>query len=561
MNGQKKDKNSPELVFLPLGGVGEIGMNLYLYGYGAEFSRKWLIVDLGIAFPSEKEPGVDVILPDIRFLEEEQKNIVGIVLTHTHEDHFGAIADLWARLEVPIYATPFASGLIKAKTEEYDLGGDVDLRTVMPQSRFDVGPFNIELVNMAHSIPEANGLVIRTELGTIFHSGDWKLDQEPNVGFPTDEKRLQELGDEGIDVLICDSTNALSEGYSGSEASVSKVLTEVIGKAENRVAVTTFASNVARVKSIADAAKAADRHVCVVGRALHRTIQVAKETGHLDESIEFLTEEDYGYFPRDKVVAICTGSQGETRAAMARIAEEQHPTVSLARGDMVIFSSKTIPGNETHVGRVQNFLSAQGIDIVTDSDAAVHVSGHPNREELKTLYKWLRPKAMMPMHGEEMHINVHQKLAQDMGIEDTLIARNGDMARLLPGKLELVDEVPAGRLYRDGDLIITEDDPSIRERRKLSFNGIVAVSLVLGRKGDIVADPDVRLVGLPLEDENGNALEDILLDEVTGVLKSIPKSRRRDFDLVEEATRRGVRAAVNRVWGKKPICEVMVAVV
>ncbi|MGH1349857.1 MAG: ribonuclease J [Methyloligellaceae bacterium] len=561
MSGHKKDDKSPELVFLPLGGVGEIGMNLYAYGFGSEYNRQWLVVDLGISFPSDLEPGVDVILPDTKFLEDEIDNIAGIIITHAHEDHYGAIGDLWPRLEAPIYATPFTCGLLKAKLQEYDVIDDIDLHEVKPKSRFDVGPFNIELVNMAHSIPEANGLVIRTEAGTVFHSGDWKLDDNPGTGNLTDEKRLKELGDEGIDFLVCDSTNALSEGRSGSEAEVEEALKEIFLKAENRIAVTTFASNVARLKTVADAAKAADRHICVVGRAMQRTIQVAKETGYLDEKMEFLSEEDFGYFPRNKVVALCTGSQGENRAAMARIANDQHPQITLSQGDLVVYSSKTIPGNEVFVSRVHNSLAAQGVDIITDSEARVHVSGHPRKDELKCLYEWLRPKGMAPMHGEERHIQAHEKFARSLGITNTVIARNGEMARLLPGKAEVIDDAPSGRLFRDGDLIITEEDPSIRERRKLSYTGVVAVSIVLGRNGDIIADPDLVTVGLPLEDDEGVPMEELLIEEVLGVLKSIPRARRKDFDLVAEASRRGVRGAVNRIWGKKPVCEVMVAVI
>ncbi len=560
MSGHQEN-SSPELFFLPLGGANEIGLNLYLYGYGEPETRQWLIVDFGITFPSEIEPGVDIILPDICFLEEEKKNITGILLTHAHEDHFGAIIDLWPRLEVPIYATPFTSGLLKAKLHEYAMETDVDINELDLSSKLSLGPFDIEFVGMSHSIPEANGLVIRTKSGVIFHTGDWKLDDHPGVGKRFDEKRLKELGDEGIDVLVCDSTNVLDEGHSRSESLVSETLKDIFEKAPNRVAVTTFASNVARIKAVAEAAKACGRHVVVVGRALHRVIGVAKETGYLSESLEFLSDDDFGYFPRDKVVALCTGSQGEMRAAVARIADEAHPQVSLSKGDWIVFSSKAIPGNEVAVSRVHNGLARQGIKIITDKEELVHVSGHPRQDELKKLYEWLKPKSLIPMHGEERHLQEHKVFAERSGIKETFVVRNGDVVKLRPGAIELVDEAPTGRLYRDGDLIITKEDPSIRERRKLSYTGIAVVSIVLNTQGELVSDPDVVLVGIPLEDENGFLLEDVVLDEITGIIHSIPRPRRKDPALVQEAVRRGTRASINKAWGKKTICEVMVSVV
>ena len=556
--GTDKNNKSPELVFLPLGGVGEIGMNLYAYGVGSKHSKKWIIVDLGITFPTEREPGVDVILPDITFLENERSNILGIFITHAHEDHFGAIIDLWPQLEVPVYMTPFAHGLLSAKLHEYGMEHEINLKRVEPSSRFDVGPFNIEFVTMSHSIPEANGIAIRTEQGLTFHTGDWKCDYSPVLGSPIDDKRLKELGQEGVDVLICDSTNALSEGFSDSESEVAEQLKAIFKSTENRIAVTTFASNVARVKSVYDAAKEANRHVVIVGRALKRVVTVAKETGYLNEKLEFLNEDEFGYLPKDKVVALCTGSQGEPRAAMSRIANDSHPEVTLSKGDLVIFSSKTIPGNENSVASVQNALARQGLEIITDKDKKVHVSGHPNKGELAKLYDWLKPKAMLPMHGEDMHLQAHIRFAESKGIKDRLIARNGQMARILPGELQIIDDVPVGRLYRDGDLIIREEDPAVRERRKIAYTGIAIISVVLSKNGEVASEPNVRLVGMPNEDEDGELFENIVLDEVEGILVSIPRPRRKDGDLVSEAVRRGVRGCLNKLWGKKPICEVIV---
>ena len=359
--------NTQELVFLPLGGVGEIGMNLYLYGLGSGSDRQWLMVDLGITFPGEREPGVDVIMPDIRFIEEERENLAGIILTHAHEDHFGAVIDLWPRLGVPIYATAFTAGLLKAKIAEWGHNINLPIRTVKQGARFDIGPFDVELVDMTHSIPEPNALVIRTEAGTALHTGDWKLDRDPVVGKLTDEKRLKELGEEGVDVMICDSTNVLREGSSPTEGEIATSLTELIGKAEGRVAVTTFASNVARIKSVGAAAKATERRLLVAGRALNRIINVAIESGHLPQNFKYYGPDDYGYLPRREVLLLCTGSQGENRAALARIANDEHRSIHLAKGDTVIFSSRTIPGNEKSVGFVQNALADLGVEIIIGS--------------------------------------------------------------------------------------------------------------------------------------------------------------------------------------------------
>ena len=554
-------KQNDELVFLPLGGAGEIGMNLYLYGYGPPRARQWLMVDLGVTFGGPNEPGVDVILPDTGFIEAERANLVGILLTHCHEDHFGAVADLWPRLGADVYATPFTAGLLRAKLIERGGSEDMSIRETPLQSRLEIGPFDVELVTVAHSIPEPNAVVIRTPAGTIVHSGDWKLDRDPIVGPPTDAARLQEIGAEGVGALVCDSTNALRDGVSPSEADVAHVLAGIIARAERRVAVTTFASNVARLRSVIAAARAADRHVVIVGRAMHRILQVARETGYLDEGTELLGEEDYGYLPRDKVVALCTGSQGESRAALARIATDEHPHVTLSSGDMVIFSSRTIPGNGKDVARVQNDLADIGVEIITDADAPVHVSGHPRRGELEQMYEWIRPEALIPMHGEPLHLHAHAEFARACGIPRALPARNGTMIRLLPGPAEIVDEAPAGRLYRDGRLLVQADAGPVRERRKLSFVGAVTVALALTRKGEVVADPQVALFGVPLETAGGRPFAELARDAALGALDGIPRPRRKDPELVREAVRRAVRAEVGAAWGKKPLCAVMVTVV
>jgi ribonuclease J len=558
---RKSDRRNDELVFVPLGGVGEIGMNLYLYGYGRGGAYQWLIIDMGVTFGTEYEPGVDVILPDIRFLEEERHNISGILLTHAHEDHFGAVPDLWPLLgNAPIYATPFTIEMLKSKLAEMGIEADLPLNTIPMGSRHTIGPFDVELISMSHSIPEPSAVAIRTPQGIVLHTGDWKLDENPLTSAPTDERRLREIGDEGLAALICDSTNAIRPGISPSEADVAVTLTKLIGEATQSVAVTTFASNVARLRSVIQAARAAGRELVVVGRAMYRVIEAAQATGYLDPELYFHEETAFPKLPPHKVAALCTGSQGESRAAMARIASGEHPNVTLKEGDRVIFSSRTIPGNEKAVGRVQNALADARIEILTDQDALVHVSGHPRRGELELLYEWLKPDVAVPMHGEGRHLEAHAELAEKLGVRQVVRARNGDMVRLLPQPAEIVDDVPAGRVYRDGTILTPADDGQVRDRRKLSFAGIVSVSLVLTTKGELVADPEVALTGLPAVDAHGVSLAEIAQVAAVGTVESIPRPRRKDPVVVSEAVRRGVRAAINQAWGKKPVCTVLLTV-
>ena len=547
-----------ELVFAALGGLGEIGMNAYLYGLGEARQRSWLMVDLGLTFPGEGEPGVDVVLPNLSFIAENRKQLAGLVLTHAHEDHIGAVIDMWPRIGCPIYATPFTAGMLRSKSTEF--GGRVKLPiNVIPLgAKFEVGPFKLEFVNLSHSIPESSGLIMRTPHGNVFHTGDWKLDQYPLVGQPSDNARLEALGAEGITAMVCDSTNAMREGRSPSEVEVAASLTKIIKSAKRRVAVTSFASNVARIRAVSDAAEATGRKLVVVGRSLHRIIQVAIDTGYLPEDFTYLDQNQYGFLDASQTLCICTGSQGEPRAAMARIAEEQHPQVALTKGDLVIFSSRTIPGNERAVSRVQNLLAAQGCNIVTDSDALVHVTGHPRREELKQMYAWIKPKIAIPMHGEARHMMEHAKLARECGVPDTQVVKSGQLIRLAPGASAIIGDIPVGRLYRDGKLIVDGIEGPVRERRKLSFVGIVMVALVLGRKGELLGEPDCALDGVPFETEEGDSMEDVVLDAVDGTLESIPAVRRKDVELVRDAVRRAVRAAVDQEWGKKPIVKVLI---
>jgi ribonuclease J len=547
-----------ELVFLALGGIGEIGMNCYLYGLGPADARQWLMVDLGITFPEgENDPGIDVILPDLRFIEAERTSLAGIVLTHAHEDHFGAVAELWWRLRAPIYATPFAAALLAAKLAEFGGRERPEVRVVALDSRFTVGRFDIELISLAHSIPESNALLLRTPLGSVLHTGDWKLDATPLIGAPADVARLVRLGDDGVRAMVCDSTNALREGRSPSERDVARTLSALIRGAKGRVAVTIFASNVARIRAVADAARSAGRQLVVAGRAMHRIIAAAMDTGYLPSDFKYRDQEHYQYLERDETVLLCTGSQGEPRVAMARIAEDQHPHISLGKGDLVIFSSRTIPGNERAVGRIHNQLVDLGCELLTDADALVHVTGHPRREELKEMYGWVRPRVAIPMHGEARHLAEHAKLARAAGVNEVVAVRNGDVVRLGPGAAEVIDQAPVGRLYRDGRLLLAAEDGPLRQRRALAFAGIVIVSLTLSLRGELLADPLIMLDGVPVLDGRGESMLEHLLDVVDDTLKSIPAARRKDGETVREAVRRAVRARVEDLWGKRPITKVL----
>jgi ribonuclease J len=550
-----------ELVFAPLGGVGEIGMNLSIYGYGAAGALTFMAVDLGVAFGGDDLPGVDLVMPDIRFLLEERKNLAGIVLTHAHEDHYGAIIDLWPQLKVPIFATPFTAALFEAKRLSEPGAPEIPITVVPLGGRFKVGPFDVELVSVCHSIPESNALIIRTPLGAVLHTGDWKLDATPVLGAPTDAAKLKALGEEGCLALVGDSTNAVRDGRSPSEKEVASVLAELIASAPARVAVTTFASHVGRIRAVAEAARACGREVILVGRAMERVTQVARETGWLDDRHVFHGPDMYGYMPPDKVLALCTGSQGEPRAALARIAEDEHPDVTLNRGDRVIFSSRTIPGNEKAVNRVINGLVTLGIEVITDRDRLVHVSGHPRRGEMEEMYGWVKPKIVVPVHGEALHLTEHAALARRLGVKEVVTLRNGDVVRLAPGPAEIVDEVPEGRFYKDGRLLVRADQRTVADRRKLSFVGVVSVALAVDDKGNLAADPTVDLIGIPETDANGESMLGLAFEAAQSTVEDMPKARRRDPQAIADAVTRAVRAAVSNAWGKKPVCRTHVLVV
>lgn len=548
-----------ELVFLPLGGLGEIGMNAALYGFGPEADRQWILVDCGMGFGGEENlPGIDVVYPDLRFIEEERHNLLGIFITHAHEDHIGALVEMWPRLQSPVYATRFAIGLLEARRLSEAGAPKVDLKEIVPGQRLKIGPFDIEYVPVAHSIPESNALAIRTPHGLVVHTGDWKLDNTPYLGSLTSEETFRALGDEGVLALVCDSTNVVREGTSPSESDVSRNLAQLIKDAPHRVAVTTFASNVARIRSVAEAARECGREVIVVGRAMDRVVDVAKECGYLEGLPEFRSAENFGYMPRDKVVAILTGSQGEPRAALARVAQDEHPDIALSAGDRVIFSSRAIPGNEKDVGSIINSLIEQGIEVITDRTELVHVSGHPRRGELAQMYQWTRPRIAIPAHGEPLHLSEHAKFARAQGVPEVVRAKNGTLVRLSPGPAEIVDNIPAGRLYRDGNIVIGAGERALPERRKLAFAGIVTVAIAIDDRGELVGDPVIDAMGLPDKNRQGRDMTDIIADTVADLLDGLSKAKRRDPEAVENAVHRAVRAAVNQEWGKKPACHVLV---
>src|ERR1700756_4373373 len=548
-----------ELTFAPLGGVGEIGMNLSVYGLGNRHQRSLLAVDLGVSFGDEEHlPGIDLIMPDIRFLEKERNNLMGLVLTHAHEDHFGAIIDLWPKLQCPVYATKFSAALFEAKCAAERNPPKIPVTVVSSRGRIDLGPFTVEFIPVAHSIPESHALAIHTPTGTVLHTGDWKIDPTPVVGVPTDERRLRELGEAGVLALIGDSTNAVRDGRSPSEAEVARTITELVKSAKGRVAVTTFASNVARIKAVADAARVADREVVVVGRAMERVVQVARETGYLDGVQNFRGMDLYGHFPADKVLALCTGSQGEPRAALARIANDDHPQVTLNKGDCVIFSSRTIPGNEKAVGSIINGLVAQGVEVITDRTHLVHVSGHPRRDELRDMISWVRPQLLIPVHGEALHLFEHARLARAAGVPKTLICRNGDLVKLGPGDPGVIEELPSGRLYKDGSILEDSKSRAVVERRRMGVAGCAFVAVAMTEKGELADDPEVDLVGIPEKNRAGEELDEIVFDAVVSTVEGLPRARRRDPDALAESVRRAVRSTLNQEWGKKPLCLVHV---
>jgi ribonuclease J len=555
-------KNTDELVFLPLGGSGEIGMNLNAYGYGPPDNRQWVIVDIGVTFGDAATPGIDVIMPDPSYLEGERDNLLGIVLTHAHEDHIGAIGHLWRRLRAPVYCTPFTAYLVRDKLREHGLIDEVELNVIPMGGELELGPFHMKFVTLTHSIPEPNGVVITTPLGVVMHTGDWKIDPDPVVGEQTDTAALIEVGKNGVLAMVCDSTNALVEGTAGSEADVQVELIKLIGELKGKVAVACFASNVARMTSVIAAAKAAGRQVCLAGRSMKRITAAAQTVGLLMDNGMFVSEDEAAMLPADNILYLCTGSQGESRAALAKIAGGSHPSVKLRAGDTVVFSSRVIPGNELPIKDVQNRLVERGVKVITERDRPIHVSGHPCKDELRQMYQWVRPKIAIPVHGEARHLMEHAAIARELQIEETVIPRNGDMIRLAPGPAALIDETPNGRLHLDGNQLVPADGEALRERRKIAVVGHITVTVAVNEKGVLLSGPAICARGLPeLEGKaEGDALE-ALEEAADEAFQALKQRQKIDPEIVEETLERSVRRTAERIWGKRPLVDAMVLTV
>lgn len=542
-----------EILFVPLGGVGDIGMNCALYGHAG----RWILVDLGIMFGDETTPGIEVIVPDTAAAEAVRDRLDAIVITHAHEDHIGAVPHLWPELGAPVHVTPFSAAFLRRKLQDEGAESEVPIVEHRPGERFSVGPFELEYLALAHSIPEPNALVLRTPAGTVFHTGDWKLDPGPVVGDPVDEELFRRLGNEGVAAMICDSTNATIDGASGSEADLLGSLTDLVASRTNRVAFACFASNVARLDTVARAAAANGRSAALVGRSLRRMDEIARQCGYLADIPAFVSEQHTGYLSRSNAAMICTGSQGEPRAALARIAAGAHPHVALEGGDTLVFSSRTIPGNERAVSRLQDRFERMGVEIVTSKDAFVHVSGHPGRDELRRMYEWIRPNAAVPVHGELHHLRAHARLARDCGIGTVAEIEDGVLLRIMKDGVERLGEIRVGRLGLDGGRLVPLDSEHVRARRRLSEQGVVTASLVLNGRGRSLAEPRVSSRGIVAEDE----VED-LSSELAGrgirALERLNGMQRRDDGTVEDAVRTAMRRHVRANYGRRPLVEVHV---
>lgn len=549
-----KSSSAGELLMLPLGGAGEIGMNLTLYGWAG----KWIAVDCGISFGDERTPGVEVMVPDVSFIAERRKNLIGIVLTHAHEDHLGAVPHLWRDLGCPVYGTPFALGLLRRKLAEVELDRAVPLTTVPCGGGIRLGPFTIDFVPVAHSIPECHALAIRTPAGIVLHATDWKLDPRPLIGPRTDEAALRRLGKEGVIALVCDSTNALTPGRSGSEGALRKSMIELIGRCRQRVLVTAFASNVARLETVAKAAEASGRHFAMVGRSMERIVEVARECGYLRTMAAPVHVREAGYLPRDRIVLAVTGSQGEPRSALARIAANDHPEIVVEEGDTVIFSSREIPGNERAIGQVQNQLIRLGAEVVTERDAFVHVSGHPARDELAALYEWVKPPLLIPIHGEMRHMAEHARFAGENGINRTVVGENGAMIRIHPGPAEVVDHVAVGRLAVEGRRLLPIEGSVMHARRRIGYAGVALATVVIDRKGRLRGTPQLTVPGLLDSDETDLELQEAAVAAIEDAVGRLSADARLSDDEVSETARLAVRRALREALGRRPVTKVHV---
>ncbi len=545
-----------EFIFCPLGGSGEIGMNMNLFAYGEPENRKWIIVDIGVTFADDTVPGIDLIYPDPGFIVEKKENLVGIVLTHAHEDHIGAIAHIWPKLHCNIYATPFTAVLIQEKFKEKKINISNKLKIVELNGKVELGPFKIEFVTLTHSILEPNGLRIKTPVGSVLHTGDWKCDPNPLIGETINEKKLRQIGEDGVLAMICDSTNVFSPGRAGSELDVRKSLLKIMSSKQKRIIITAFASNVARMESVFFCAEKIGRQISLVGRSMHRIYKAAKQCGYLNNLIDPVDPRDAKKISREKIVYLCTGSQGEPNGAMTRISKYIHPDVLMEPGDTVIFSSKIIPGNEKKLYKLHNQLVKNGIDVISEENAFVHVSGHPNREDLKDMYNWVKPKSIIPVHGEHRHMKEHINFAKEMQVPYPVEVENGDIVRLYPGESpRVVDKAPSGKIYVDGNVSVGEESQSIKDRRNLSYNGFLEITIIINDIGLIVKKPIISYRGIPNNVENSNFIFD-LEDKIQDICKTFSlKNSKQEQNLIE-ALKTNCRKTIKEKTGKRPYTNV-----
>ncbi len=543
-------KSSDQLLFLPLGEAGERGMNLNLYAFGPPNDQTWVMVDLGITFGNGEQPGIDIIMPDPTFIEERRDRLAGLVLTHAHEDHLGAVPYLWERLRCPIYATPFTISILKRKLAETEFANQVQIIQVPLSGRFNIGPFDMELITLTHSIPEPNAIAIRTPLGNVLHTGDWKFDPGPVIGKASDKEALSRLGDEGVLALVCDSTNVFTPGKSGSEGDILNSLNKLLKECQGRVVVACFATNVARLETIARAAKLNNRDVVLAGRSLWRINEAARENGYLSDTKKFIDEEDAGHIPNDKLLIICTGSQGEPRAALSRIASGDHRHINLVTGDTVIFSARSIPGNEQSISTLQNRLMRLGVRVITARDYPIHVSGHPAREELEQMYQLTRPRIAIPVHGERRHLDEHALLALKCQVPKAIVVENGSLVHLAPSEAKITDKVTSGRLALDGNRLVSVQSELVRSRIRALYNGSAVLSAVLTSKGEWVGKPQLTTIGV-IDDGEDQIIEEAI-DAAKHALKELTATKRDDDNTVREAMRISVRRLFRKALNKNP---------
>ena len=547
-----------ELLFCPLGGSGEIGGNMNLYAYGKENDQKWIIVDMGVSFADDSVPGVDLIIPDAGFIIEKKDDLLGIVLTHAHEDHIGAIAHIWPDLKCKIYATPFTAALILEKFKEKKIDISSYLEVVPLNSKIKLGSFEIDFVTLTHSILEPNGLSIKTPLGTVLHTGDWKIDPNPLIGSQIDEKKLKSIGNDGVSAMICDSTNIFSPGRAGSESEVRDSLLRIMEIKTNRILVTSFASNVARMETIFYCAKKIGRNICLVGRSMQRIYRAAKKCGYLQGLIEPLDPKDAKKVTKNKILYLATGSQGEPMGAMTRIINGIHPEVYLESGDCVIFSSKIIPGNEKKLYQLQNIIVKNKMEMISEENAFVHVSGHPNRDDLKDMYKWVKPQCVIPVHGEHRHMAEHVSFAKEMQIPKTLLIENGDIIKILPGnKPEIIDKAPSGKVYLDGNISVDTDSKSIKDRKNLSANGYLEITLIVSNNGSI-KKPIISYKGIPEKNEDDTFIFD-MEDEIMTICRTFSMDNKKQQQNLIETLKQNCRRLVKEKTGKKPFTNINIA--